>query len=90
MESAHSTAPGAIFSRIWDAFETGEILSACAWCGRVRIDDTWLRPSLAALVAIDQRLTFSHSICEWCIASIGTPDRAGGASGDAAPGGPRE
>jgi hypothetical protein len=54
------------FSRIWAAFEAGQILPACAWCGRVRIDEAWLFASPAALAAIDQRLTLSHSICDVC------------------------
>jgi hypothetical protein len=54
------------FLRIWTAFGAGDLLSACAWCGRVRIDETWLPPSPAVLAAIDQRYTFSHSICDLC------------------------
>jgi hypothetical protein len=54
------------FSRIWNAFDAGQILPACAWCGRVRIDDTWLVPSPGILAAIDQRNMFSHSICNGC------------------------
>jgi len=54
------------FSRIWTAFDVGETLPACAWCGRVRIDETWLLPSPAALAAVDERYTFSHSICDEC------------------------
>lgn len=59
----------ASFSRIWTAFDTGEILPFCAWCGRVRIDETWLLPSRAALAAIDQRYTLSHTICDDCAQS---------------------
>jgi hypothetical protein len=54
------------FLRIWTAFDTGQILPACAWCGRVRIDETWLLPSPAVLAAVDRRYTFSHSICDAC------------------------
>jgi hypothetical protein len=53
-------------SRIWAAFDDGQILPVCAWCGRVRIDEVWLLPSHAALAAVDDRYTFSHSICERC------------------------
>jgi hypothetical protein len=49
------------FSRIWAAFDTGQILPACAWCGRVWIDETWLLASPAVLAAVDRRYTFSHS-----------------------------
>jgi hypothetical protein len=54
------------FSRIWTAFEDGRILPACAWCGRVRIDEDWLAPSPAALAAIDERYALSHTICDRC------------------------
>jgi hypothetical protein len=57
------------FSRIWTAFDEGQILPSCAWCGRVRIDQTWHSPSPAALAAIDQRYAFSHSICVLCAQS---------------------
>ena len=59
------------FSRIWAAFEAGGVLPACAWCGQVRIDDAWLTPPPAALAAIDQRYTLSHSICDRCAAAYG-------------------
>lgn len=55
-----------VFLRIWTAFETSEILTACAWCGRVRLDDAWVSPPPAALAAIDARYAFSHSICGGC------------------------
>lgn len=54
------------FSRIWAAFDTAAVLPACAWCGRVRIDETWILPPRAALAAIDERHTLSHSICDGC------------------------
>jgi hypothetical protein len=55
-----------LFSRVWAAFEAGEILVACAWCGRVRLNGDWFRPPPAAVAAIDARLAFSHSICGGC------------------------
>jgi hypothetical protein len=61
------------FSRIWTAFEAGRVLPACAWCGRVRIDEAWLVPPPAALVAIDRRYTFSHSICDRCVTASPPP-----------------
>jgi hypothetical protein len=62
------------FSRIWSAFDAGQILPACAWCGRVRIDDTWLVPSPGILAAIDERNMFSHSICDGCADVLDAPD----------------
>ena len=62
------------FSRIWTAFDAGQILPVCAWCGRVRIDDTWLVPPPGILAAIDQRNMFSHSICDRCADVPGGPD----------------
>lgn len=61
------------FSRIWTAFEAGSVVPACAWCGQVRIDEAWLMPSPAALAAIDQRYTLSHSICDRCAAALARP-----------------
>jgi len=54
------------FSRIWTAFDAGQIVPSCAWCGRVRVDETRLLPSPGILAAIDQRYMFSHSICDGC------------------------
>jgi hypothetical protein len=59
-----------IFSRIWNAYERGELVAKCAWCGRIRIDDTWLPPPLAALAAIDEANALSHSICESCFHAL--------------------
>jgi hypothetical protein len=58
------------FSNILGAFDAGKTLPACAWCGRVRIDETWFLPSRAALVAVDERYAFSHSICEPCATTL--------------------
>ena len=55
-----------VFSRIWAAYEDGDLLATCAWCGRVRIDERWLLPPPAALAAIDERNALSHSICDEC------------------------
>lgn len=55
-----------VFSRIFAVYEAGELLPMCAWCGRVRIDGTWVKPPAAALAAIDVANTVSHSICDEC------------------------
>lgn len=64
------------FSTIWQAFDSGHTLPACAWCGRVLIDETWFLPSRAMLAAIDERYAFSHSICEACSGMLGAHARA--------------
>lgn len=78
-----------IFSRIWSAFDAGDILATCAWCGRMRIDETWLIPSRAALAAIDQRNALSHSICEVCIAGYSPTEEARPSSSGSSASGPR-
>lgn len=57
-----------VFLRIVAIYDEGGVLPICAWCGRVRIDDAWLVPPPAALAAIDERHTLSHSICDECAA----------------------
>ena len=49
-----------------DGYEAGELISTCAWCGRISIDDEWILPPHAALTAIDAPRTLSHSICPTC------------------------
>lgn len=63
-----------LFSRIWAVYEAGDLLATCAWCGRVRIDDTWLVPPRAALAAIEERNVLSHSICDACAGAAATAD----------------
>jgi hypothetical protein len=55
-----------VFAHIVAIYERGGVLPICAWCGRVRIDESWVRPPRAALAAIDERNTLSHSICDEC------------------------
>jgi hypothetical protein len=35
------------------AYEAGELVTTCAWCGRVTFDGEWVRVPHAALLAID-------------------------------------
>jgi hypothetical protein len=58
--------PGSVFARVWELYETGRHVIACAWCGRVRLDDRWFEVPHAALDAIDAANVLSHSICEEC------------------------
>lgn len=59
-------APG-LFSEIWTVFNRRESVPHCAWCGRVRVAETWVFPPAGALDAIDARLSTSQSICPTCV-----------------------
>ena len=59
-----------LFSAIWALFDGGELVPRCAWCGRVRIAETWAFPPAGALDAIDARLGTSHSICPTCVQTV--------------------
>lgn len=52
--------------RMIETYEAGDMITTCAWCGRVEFDDEWLMPPQAALAAIDAPNTLSHSICPKC------------------------
>ena len=54
--------------RMVAAYEAGELVTTCAWCGRVTFDGEWVRVPHAALLAIDAHTTLSHSICPVCAA----------------------
>jgi hypothetical protein len=55
-----------VMSHILARYEAGELISTCAWCGRVAIDGEWVFPPHAALTAIDATYALSHSICPEC------------------------
>ncbi|HUH16308.1 MAG TPA: hypothetical protein VML35_10530 [Gaiellaceae bacterium] len=50
-------------------YEAADLIISCAWCRRVVFDDAWQRAPRAALAAIDEQLTLSHSICPSCSAA---------------------
>jgi hypothetical protein len=58
-------------TRMWAASEEGELISTCAWCGRMRLDGEWVKPPSGALLTVDQPMTLSHSICPTCFAANG-------------------
>jgi hypothetical protein len=66
-----------VMSHMLARYEAGELISTCAWCGRVAIDKEWVLPPHAALTAIDAPRTLSHSICPTC---SGTQPAAGAAA----------
>jgi hypothetical protein len=68
-----------VFSRIWAVYNAGDLLTACAWCGRVELDGKWLLAPRAALDAIDEQNVLSHSICDGCAAWQQSTTNAAGA-----------
>jgi len=72
----------AMFGEIWNVYERGGTIVRCAWCGQILLAESWVRPPLDALAAIDERLATSHSICPSCLSQqLGgappPPDRGG-------------
>jgi predicted RNA-binding Zn-ribbon protein involved in translation (DUF1610 family) len=59
---------GQVTRRILATYEAGDLITTCAWCRRVKIDDEWHLAPRAALTAIHSRHTLSHSICPKCAA----------------------
>lgn len=55
-----------VMRRILATYESGDLITTCAWCERVTIDGEWVLAPRAALTAIDSPLTLSHSICPQC------------------------
>lgn len=60
------TDTGAVMRHILATYEAGDLISICAWCGRVAIGGEWVLAPRAAISAIDSRYTLSHSICPQC------------------------
>jgi hypothetical protein len=58
--------PSEVANRIFAIYEAGDLITACAWCKRVEIDGEWHLAPHAALAAIEERYTLSHSICHAC------------------------
>ncbi len=56
------------FWHVWDIFERGGVIVACAWCDRICVEGAWGYAPIGALEAIDGRQTLSHSICPHCAA----------------------
>ena len=60
---------GDVTRRILSRYESGHLVTTCAWCNRVELDGEWLLAPRAALIAIDARYSLSHSICPECVAA---------------------
>jgi hypothetical protein len=59
-----------VTSRIVAAYEAGEIITSCAWCGRVNLDGGWVQVPREALRAINGHNILAHSICPDCAAYL--------------------
>jgi len=65
-----SIAPDDVTRRVLARYEAGDLVTTCAWCRRVRFDEEWLLVPRAALAAIDQRNSLTHSVCPSCAAQL--------------------
>ncbi len=72
-DEARADMPTSLFARVWELYEQGKLVAACAWCGRIRLDNRWLEPPSSVIAAIDGRNMFSHSICEKCSQAVSPP-----------------
>jgi hypothetical protein len=63
---SHLLVPSEVANRMFAIYEVGDLITACAWCKRVEIDGEWHLAPHAALAAIEERYTLSHSICQVC------------------------
>ncbi len=63
---SHPLVPSEVANRIFATYEAGDLITACAWCNRVKIDAGWHLAPHSALAAIEERYTLSHSICPVC------------------------
>jgi hypothetical protein len=64
--ASHPLFPSEVANRIFATYESGDLITACAWCNRVEIDAEWHLAPHAAIAAIEERYTLSHSICPAC------------------------
>jgi hypothetical protein len=55
-----------IQAKIWETYESGELIRACAWCTRLCLDGEWVLADRDALRSIDALVTLSHGICPSC------------------------
>jgi hypothetical protein len=62
-----------VVARIWAAYEAGEVIPACACCGRLSIDGEWLALAKEALGSVDESVSLSHSICPECLQAKEAP-----------------
>ena len=58
--------PGEVQAKIAEAYDAGELIPVCAWCGRLSIEGEWIVPPTGVLATLDEPMTVSHSICPEC------------------------
>ncbi len=66
-----SMVPDDVARRIFATYEAAGLITACSWCRRVELDESWQRAPRAALTAIDE-LALTHGVCPSCRAELGT------------------
>jgi len=62
--------PDEVTRRVLARYEAAELITACAWCGRVDFDEEWPLVPRSALAAIDGEHSLSHGICPLCFAGL--------------------
>ena len=62
--------PDEVTRRVLERYEAAEMITACAWCLRVAFDGEWPLVPRAALAAIDQQHSLTHSVCPSCTARL--------------------
>ena len=54
--------------KLSEACESGNLIVACAWCGRLCLDGEWVHVAQGTLSTINSTLMLSHGICPSCVA----------------------
>ena len=62
--------PDEVTRRVLARYEAAEMITACAWCRRIDVDGEWPLVPRAALSAIDQQNSLTHTICPSCAAKL--------------------
>lgn len=62
-------APDEVARRVLERYEAAGLITVCAWCRRVAVDEEWPLVPRAALVAIDAQNSLTHGICPSCSAA---------------------
>ena len=66
------------------AYESGNLIPVCAWCGRLLIEDDWIRPPPGVLSTVDEAEALTHSICPTCATDQAVAGGVGSTGGAAA------